>query len=56
MQAVHGEAEDPGTVAAIALALITGSRSSVLAGQRDGRSAVALLTAHLDGLFSGRAA
>jgi AcrR family transcriptional regulator len=48
--------EDPGTAAAIALALITGLQSSVLAGQRDGRSAVALLTAHLDRLFSGRAA
>jgi hypothetical protein len=38
------------------LALITGLQSSVLAGQRDGRSAVALLTAHLDRLFSGREA
>jgi hypothetical protein len=34
--------EDPGTAAAIVLALINGLQWSVLAGQRDGRSAVAL--------------
>ncbi|AWS43015.1 TetR/AcrR family transcriptional regulator [Streptosporangium sp. 'caverna'] len=48
--------EDPGTAAAIVLALVTGLQSSVLAGQRDGRSAVTLLTAHLDRLFSRREA
>jgi AcrR family transcriptional regulator len=44
--------EDPRTAAAIVLALVTGLQSSVLAGQDDGPTAVALLTTHLDGLFS----
>ncbi|WP_246089920.1 TetR family transcriptional regulator C-terminal domain-containing protein [Nonomuraea deserti] len=45
--------EDPESAASIALALVTGLQSSVLAGQYDSPAALALLTAHLDRLFTG---
>ncbi|SEM29906.1 TetR/AcrR family transcriptional regulator [Nonomuraea pusilla] len=44
--------EDPRTSASVALALVTGLQSAVLAGRHSGPTAVALLTAHLDRLFS----
>ncbi|MEV5409691.1 TetR family transcriptional regulator C-terminal domain-containing protein [Thermopolyspora sp. NPDC052614] len=45
--------DDPPTLAAVTLALANGLQSSVLAGQYDGPTAVRLLTAHLDRLFTG---
>lgn len=42
---------DPETRAAVTLALVTGLQLSVLAGQCTGEEAVALLTAHLDGMW-----
>lgn len=51
---VPGEV-DARSAAAIALALVSGLQLSVLAGQHDGPTAVALLTDHLDHLFSAPA-
>jgi AcrR family transcriptional regulator len=46
-------AVDATAVAAGLLAMTNGLGSSVLAGQRDGAAALAILTYHLDGLFGG---
>ncbi|SDI43305.1 hypothetical protein SAMN05421505_15118 [Sinosporangium album] len=42
---------DPGTRAAVTLALVSGLQMSVLAGRHTGEEAVALLTEHLDEVF-----
>ncbi|GAA3466773.1 hypothetical protein GCM10018965_013250 [Nonomuraea roseola] len=42
---------DPEARAAVTLALVTGLRLSVRAGQCTGEEAAALLTAHLDGMW-----
>ncbi|MFJ7325837.1 TetR/AcrR family transcriptional regulator [Streptomyces cyaneofuscatus] len=44
-------AKDPGMTAAGLLSMVNGLGSSVLAGQRDGEAALAVLTHHLDELF-----
>ncbi|GAA2785820.1 TetR/AcrR family transcriptional regulator [Kitasatospora paracochleata] len=44
-------AKDPDTTAAGLLAMVNGLGSSVLAGQRTGEDALAILTRHLDELF-----
>ena len=50
---VAGE-HDPATVAAGLLALTNGLGASVVGGQRGGEAATAVLTYHLDRLFTGR--
>ncbi|TDC73525.1 TetR/AcrR family transcriptional regulator [Streptomyces hainanensis] len=47
-------ARDPEIAAAGLLAMVNGLGSSVLGGQRDGDSALAILTHHLDELFNPR--